>query len=123
MPAAPKVNTRAAVEQLLAKVQASLEDDKAEEITVIDLAGKSSIADYMVVASGRSQRQVGAIAEHLIERMEKEGMRGIRSQGMPQNDWVLVDLGDVVVHVFRPEVREYYRLEKMWSGDLPVEEA
>jgi ribosome-associated protein len=108
---------------LLAKVRASLEDDKAEEIAVIDLEGKSSIADFMVVASGRSQRQVGAIAEHLVERMEKEGLRGIRRQGMPQNDWVLIDLGDVVVHVFRPEVRDYYRLEKMWAGDLPPEEA
>ncbi len=114
---------RAEVEAMLLTVRASLEDDKAEEIVVIDLEGKSSIADFMVVASGRSQRQVGAIADHLTERLHKAGLRNIRRQGSPQNDWVLVDSGDIVVHVFRPEVRDFYRLEKLWAGELPVEEA
>jgi len=114
---------RAEVEAMLLTVRASLEDDKAEEIVVIDLEGKSSIADFMVVASGRSQRQVGAIADHLTERLHKAGLRNIRRQGSPQNDWVLIDSGDIVVHVFRPEVRDFYRLEKMWAGELPAEEA
>ncbi len=114
---------RAEVEAMLAVARASLEDDKAEEIVVIDLEGKSSIADFMVVASGRSQRQVGAIADHLIERLHKQGVRNIRRSGSPQNDWVLVDTGDIVVHVFRPEVRDFYRLEKMWAGELPEEES
>lgn len=114
---------RAEVEAMLLAVRASLEDDKAEEIVVIDLEGKSSIADFMVVASGRSQRQVGAIADHLSERLHKAGVRSIRRQGSPQNDWVLLDTGDIVVHVFRPEVRDFYRLEKMWAGELPAEES
>ncbi len=102
-------------EHMLRLVQNSLEDDKAEEIVVIDLVGKSSIADTMVIASGRSARQVSAIAEHLIERLKAAGATGVSVEGAARGDWVLIDGGDVIVHVFRPEVREFYNLEKMWA--------
>lgn len=100
-------------------VKSSLDDDKAENVLVLDVAGRSSIADFIVIASGRSQRQVGAIADHLVERLQKNGrLRGLKVEGTPQNDWVLVDTGDIIVHVFRPEVRDFYRLERMWSPEL-----
>jgi len=99
----------------LAAIIASLEDDKAEDEVVIDLSGKSTLADYIVIASGRSQRQVGAMADHLIEKLKKAGVRPVSSEGQPQCDWVLVDAGDIVVHLFRPEVREFYKLEKLWG--------
>jgi len=89
---------------------------KAEDTVTISLAGKSSIADCMVVASGRSQRHVGAIAEHLVKDLEEAGVPGVRVEGMRQSDWVLIDASDVIVHVFRPEVRDFYGLEKMWAG-------
>ena len=93
----------------------SLEDDKAEDIVVIDLAGKSSFADYMVIASGRSNRQVVAIADHLAERLKQAGHRHVSVEGKQGGDWVLVDSGDIVVHIFRPEPRAFYALEKMWA--------
>jgi len=93
----------------------SLEDDKAEDTVVIDLQGKTSLADFMVVTSGRSARQVGAMAEHLLEKLKQIGVKGIEAEGVPQNDWVLIDAGDVIVHLFRPEVRSFYNLEKMWD--------
>jgi ribosome silencing factor RsfS/YbeB/iojap/nicotinate (nicotinamide) nucleotide adenylyltransferase len=99
----------------LALVRQSLEDSKAEDIVVIDLAGKSSFADYMVIATGRSNRQVSAIADHLEERLKKAGHRHVSSEGKQVGDWVLVDTGDIVVHVFRPEPRGFYALEKMWA--------
>lgn len=106
-------------DDLLAAVLASLEDDKAEDIVTIPLRGRSQIADHMVVASGRSTRQVVAIAEKLGERL-KAGLGVVaRMEGKDQGDWVLIDCGDVIVHVFRPEVREFYQLEKMWQ-DNPV---
>ncbi len=92
----------------------SLEDDKAEDIISIDLAGKSAIADHMVVATGRSTRQVGAIAEKLAQRLKDAFAISVKIEGKGAGDWVLVDAGDVIVHVFRPEVREFYQLEKMW---------
>ncbi len=98
----------------------TLDDGKAEEIAVIDLAGKSSIGDYMIVASGRSSRQVGALAEQLIEKLKGSGYRSPGVEGRGQGDWVLVDAGDVVVHLFRPEIRSLYNLEKMW-GMPPTE--
>lgn len=101
-------------EQLLARVIASLEDDKAEDIVTIDLRGRSSVADHMVICSGRSSRQVGAIAEKLMDRLKQEFGRQCRIEGKDQGDWVLIDTQDVIVHVFRPEVREFYQLEKMW---------
>ena len=100
-------------------VRTSLDDDKAEGTVVIDLVGKSSIADCMVVASGRSARHVGAIAEHLSKRLKDIGIRTGTAEGMPQCDWVLIDAGDVIVHLFRPEVRAFYKLEKMWGAELP----
>ncbi len=103
---------------LLDLVRSSLEDDKADDMVVIDLAEKSSIADFMVIASGRSQRQVGAMAEHLREKLKAAGVHGVAVEGMERSDWVLIDSGDVIVHLFRPEVREFYNLEKMWGVDL-----
>ena len=98
----------------------SLDDDKAEDIVVIDLAGKTSIADYMVVASGRSSRQVGAMAEHLREKLKVAGAPAVEIEGMAQADWVLIDAGDVIIHLFRPEVRTFYNLEKMWGVEPPA---
>ena len=104
--------------ELLALVQASLDDDKAEEVVVIELAGKSTIADFMIVASGRSSRQVGAMAEHLRAKLKGAGVTGISVEGLARADWVLIDGGDIIVHLFRPEVRAFYNLEKMWGEEL-----
>ena len=101
-------------DQVLALVLSSLDDDKAEDIVAIDLRGRSSIADHMVICSGRSSRQVGAIAEKLMERLKETFGRSCKIEGKDQGDWVLIDATDVIVHVFRPEVREFYQLEKMW---------
>lgn len=101
---------------LLAVVLASLEDDKAEEIATIPLAGKSEMGDHMVIATGRSSRQVASIAEKLADRLKAVGVP-VRTEGRELGDWVLLDAGDVIVHVFRPEVREFYQLEKMWASD------
>ncbi len=100
-------------------INASLEDDKAEDLVTIDLAGKSSIADHLVIASGRSQRQVGAMAKHLCEKLKAAGLGGVPVEGAQRCDWVLIDAGDVIVHLFRPDVRIFYNLEKMWGLDLP----
>ena len=93
----------------------SLDDDKAVEIVSIPLQGKSNIADYMVIASGRSTRQVAAMAQKLSERIKRELGRGVRIEGLPVADWVLIDADDVIVHLFRPEVRSFYNLERMWA--------
>ena len=100
-----------------------LEDIKAEDIVVIALAGKSDIADYMIVASGRSQRQVGAAAQRVREATKALSGQAPGVEGLPVCDWVLIDTGDVIVHIFRPEVREFYNLEKMWMADLTLEAA
>ena len=102
-------------------VRKSLEDSKAEDIVPIDIAKKSSIADWMVVASGRSQRHVGAIAERLVDELKAAGGSGIRVAGDRQCDWVLIDAGDVVVHIFHPETRTFYNIEKMWLADHPTD--
>ena len=107
--------------QMLDIVLASLDSDKAEEVVTIDLRGKSAVADHMVVCSGRSARQVTAIAEKLAERLKEALGRTARTEGKAQGDWVLVDAGDVIVHVFRPEVRDFYQLEKMWQD--PADQA
>jgi ribosome-associated protein len=99
-----------------------LDDDKAEDIISIDLAGKSSIADYMVIATGRSARQLNAMAQHLDEKLTKSGVRKVSIEGLTQGEWVLLDGGDVIVHLFKPEVRSFYNLEKMWGADLPEAE-
>ena len=101
-------------EALLGAVIASLDDDKAEDVVQIDLRGKSEMGDWMVVASGRSSRQVGAIAENLTDRLKQEFGLVSKVEGKETGDWVLIDTGDIIVHVFRPEVREFYQLEKMW---------
>ncbi len=100
--------------ELLAAVLQSLDDDKAEDVVAIDLAGKSEMADHMIIASGRSSRQVVAIAEKLTDRLKSGFGIYAKVEGADQGDWVLIDAGDVIVHVFRPEVREFYQLEKMW---------
>jgi ribosome-associated protein len=93
-----------------------LEEMKAEDIVTIDLTGKSSIAEFMVVASGRSNRHVGSVSDDVVEHLKNAGLKNIRVEGQPHCDWVLVDAGDVIVHVFRPEVRDFYAIEKMWAG-------
>jgi len=107
--------------RLLNVVLDTLEDAKAEDVACIEIKGKTSIGDQMVVASGRSQRHVGAVADHLIRKLKDEGFGRVRVEGLPHCDWVLIDAGDVIVHIFRPEVREFYNLEKMWSADRPME--
>ena len=101
-------------EALLERVVASLTDDKAEDIVQIDLRGKSSVADYVVIASGRSTRQVAALSENLVERLKIATGTRCKMEGKGASDWVLIDAGDVIIHVFRPEVREFYQLEKIW---------
>ncbi len=103
------------VEELEALVLDSLEDDKAEDIVAIDLRGKSSVTDIMIVASGRSARHVNALADHLVRKLKEHGSGQARVERMQTCDWVLIDAGDVIVHLFRPEVRSFYNLEKMWS--------
>lgn len=95
-----------------------LENHKAEETVVIDLQGKATIGDYMVIASGTSSRQVVALAEHIVQSLKKRGLPTVKPEGIRQGDWVLVDAGNVIVHLFRPEVRDFYNLEKMWEVDL-----
>jgi len=104
---------------LHALILQSLDDDQAQEIISIPLAGKSTIADHMVIASGRSTRQVAAMAQKLSERVKHGGFGHTRIEGLPAADWVLIDAGDVVVHLFRPEVRSFYNLERMWGFDGP----
>ena len=110
------VSKRPDARETLHHVLASLDDMKAEDTVTIDLAGKTSIADVMVVTSGRSNRHVTSIADSAIESMEKAGVKGIRVEGKRHGDWVLIDAGDVIVNVFQPEVRAFYDLEKMWAG-------
>lgn len=95
--------------------ESSLDDDKAEDIVVIDLAGKAGFADFMVIATGRSDRHVGAMADHLIQNFKKAGLTSAPAEGLGQCDWVLIDGGDVIVHLFKAEVRGFYNLEKLWS--------
>jgi ribosome-associated protein len=110
------------VSRAIKTVLASLEDSKAENIVSIDIQGKSSLGDYMVVASGRSHRHVSAVADHLLKALKDAGLGTARVEGLSGADWVLIDSGDIIVHVFRPEVREFYNLEKMWQApDLEEE--
>ncbi len=102
--------------KLLERILFSLDEDKAEDVVSIDLRGKSEIADYMVVCSGRSSRQVASISEKLTDRLKQEFGRSSKVEGKEAGDWVLIDCGDVIVHVFRPEVRDFYQLEKMWMS-------
>ena len=111
--AKPKVVARKQEPALLSLILKQLEDDKAEDTTPIDVRGRTSIADHMVVTSGRSNRHVASITEHLVEALAKSGQKP-RVSGLPAADWVVLDAGDIIVHVFRPEVREFYNLERMW---------
>lgn len=99
----------------------ALEEMKAEETIIIDLEGKTSIADHMIIASGRSNRHVGSIADEVVKVLKEAGHPSPKIEGVPHCDWVLVDCGDVIVHIFRPEVRSFYNLEKMWGVDRPTE--
>ena len=105
-----------AAARALELVLASLEDSKAEDIVTIDIAGKSALGDYMIVVSGRSNRHVSAIADHVISDIKDEGLGTPRVEGLETGDWVLIDTGDIIIHVFRPEVREFYNIEKMWAA-------
>ena len=96
-----------------------LDEDKAQDIVVIDLKDKSSVADTMIVASGRSHRHVGALADHLLRLLKEAGQGKARVEGLPHCDWVLIDAGDIIVHLFRPEVRSFYNIEKIWAVDSP----
>lgn len=111
----------ASPQSLLDNILHWLDEAKAEEVVSIDLAGKSTIADFMVVASGRSDRHVSAIGEQIQRHLKDQGFGRVRIEGLDQGDWVLIDAGSVIVHVFRPEVREFYKLERMWSGERPAE--
>lgn|ERR1700733_9663958 len=111
--------TEASDRVLLDRILTSLDDDKAEDIVTIELEGRSSLADALVIANGRSQRHVSAIAEHLARRLKEAGYGSRPIDGLSSGDWVLVDAGDVIVHIFRPEVRAYYDLEGMWSVEEP----
>lgn len=96
----------------------SLEDSKCEDLVSIDLTGKSAIADFMVVVSGRSNRHVMAIADHLLRHIKEHGLGSAKVEGLQHGDWVLIDTGDIIVHIFRPEIRSFYNIEKMWTvGD------
>ena len=108
--------------QLVRNILNSLDDAKAEDVLSIDLHGKTSLADAMIIATGRSTTHVNAIADRVIKGCKDGGFQTPRVEGLPHCDWVLVDAGDVIVHLFRPEVRQFYNLEKMWGGDRPAEQ-
>jgi ribosome-associated protein len=107
--------------QMIDVVLQTLEDAKAEETVSIDITGKSSLSDHMVVTSGRSNRHVGAVADQLVKSLREAGFGKPRIEGLPHADWVLVDAGDVIIHIFRPEVREFYNLEKMWAVEFAAD--
>jgi ribosome-associated protein len=122
VPSPAGISGNDSVSRAIKTVLASLEDSKAENIVSIDIQGKSSLGDYMVVASGRSHRHVSAVADHLLKALKDAGLGMARVEGLAGADWVLIDSGDIIVHVFRPEVREFYNLEKMWQApDLEEE--
>jgi ribosome-associated protein len=115
LPASPDREAHEKVEALHSLVLRSLDDDQAQDVVTIPLTGKSNIADHMVIASGRSTRQVASMAQKLGERIKQELGRSVRVEGLPVADWVLIDADDVIVHIFRPEVRSFYNLERMWA--------
>lgn len=121
-PAANLADASSPSADLVAEIVTWLDEAKAENIVTIDLKGKSTIGDFMLIASGRSDRHVGAIADQLQRKLKEHGHGKARVEGLEACDWVLIDNGDIIVHVFRPEVREFYKLEKMWAGDRPADE-
>lgn len=116
---AARKKTPAGVKKLLKAINKALEDGKAEDIVVIDLDNKTAFADFMVVATGRSQRQLAALADHVTAAVEALGAITVPSEGRALGDWILIDAGDVIVHLFRPTTRAHYNLEKMWGAELP----
>ena len=116
-----KPHTACDADQILELITTSLDDDKAENVLTIPLQGKSAMADYMVVASGTSSRQVAAMAEHIEFKLKQNKVDVLGLEGLRQADWVLIDANDVIVHLFRPEVREFYGLERMWADDAAEE--
>ncbi len=106
-------------EAVAAVVLGRLDEDKAEDVVLIDLKGKSPLADAIVVATGRSARHVSALADHILRALKEAGYGRAKVEGLPQADWVLIDVGDVIVHIFRPEVRAFYQIEKIWSVEAP----
>lgn len=116
--AVPTVSAEKSPVELILNI---LDDAKAEETVSVDITGKSSLADHMIVTSGRSQRHVGAVADQIIRALRENGFGKPRVEGLPHCDWVLVDTGDVIVHIFRPEVREFYNIEKMWQADFAAD--
>ena len=115
----PPLTADLTADDLQSLILKQLDDDQAQDVVVIDLRGKSPLADAMIVASGRSQRHVGAIADHISRSLKEAGLGKARVEGMPHADWVLIDAGDVILHLFRPEVRAFYQIEKIWSVDSP----
>ena len=103
-------------DDVLQAVKSSLDRDKADDVVVIDLAGKTSIADFMVVASGASKRHIAAMSDHVLEKVKEMGATSVGVEGIGHCDWVLIDIGDVLVHLFRPEIREFYALERLWGA-------
>ena len=119
-PEEPQPSSAVALEEM---ILTRLDDDKAQDIVVIDLKDKSSVADTMVVASGRSHRHVGALADHILRALKDAGHGKARVEGLPHCNWVLIDAGDIIVHLFRPEVRSFYNIEKIWSVEPPARSA
>ena len=119
-PEEPQQRSAAELEEMILH---RLDDDKAQDIVVIDLKDKSSVADTLVVASGRSHRHVGALADHILRALKDAGHGKARVEGLPHCDWVLIDAGDIIVHLFRPEVRSFYNIEKIWSVEPPARSA
>jgi ribosome silencing factor RsfS/YbeB/iojap len=119
---ASQEDAREALDQLQAVITASLEDDKAEDIVALDLAGRASFADRMVIATGLADRQISAMATHLEEKLHAAGIKRVQIEGSGGSDWVLIDTGDIVVHLFKPDARALYALEKMWGADLDAPE-
>ncbi len=109
------------LDELQAAIVASLEDDKAEAVVVIDLAGRAAFADRMVIGTGLADRQIGAMAQHLEDKLHELGVKRVRIEGAGGSDWVLIDAGDIIVHLFKPEARTMYALERMWGSDLDEE--
>ena len=118
--AAEPTSVEQGIRSLEEVVLAKLDDDQAQDVVSIDLRGKSPVADAMIIASGRSHRHVGAIADHLLRALKDAGCGRARVEGLPHCDWVLIDAGDIIIHLFRPEVRSFYNIEKIWSVEPPA---
>jgi ribosome-associated protein len=122
MPRAELVSQGQDSEAIVEKILGWLDEAKAEDVISINLEGKSSVGDYMVIATGRSARHVGAVADQLRRKLKEIGQGNVQTEGMETCDWVLLDTGDIIIHIFRAEVREFYNLEKMWQAERPPED-